>query len=234
MPQQSNSLKTFLLLAAVLMVVVVVGVIAVTSRVNTVLEEQTAAPQSASADGTEQKAERLKAGNLHIGDQMPEVELVNAAGEKVSLQDQFDGEHYVVLNFTHPDCPCAENCSELIGTLEEQGYDDVRVVGVLSHDSKNERVMKALQKQKDEGIVTYPVYYDPGHKAREVFGPERTPTVWVADKDGTIRYWGAPESTLFPGSEDHRYLLKEAIDAMRSGEIPEIQRMRSIGCLIGG
>lgn len=177
-------------------------------------------------------AAETSAGKFELGDKMPDFTLADADGNEVHLSDKLDGEHFVVVTSHHPDCPCAANCGRLISKMQSEGYDDVTIIGFMSEGTKDEYDLEALEEQKEAGIVTYPVYFDHDKEVMNLLGAERTPEIWVLDKDGTIQYWGAPENTLFPGTEGHRYLLQEAIDALRVGKQPEVRRYEPIGCPI--
>ena len=176
--------------------------------------------------------EKIAAGKFFVGDKLPDFSATDGEGNTFRLSDALDGEHFVVVNFHHPDCPCSVNCSRLINSMMDEGADDITVVGLLSSGYDDQRVLTALQEQRDEGILRYPVFFDPDQVLKERFGATRTPEAWVLDNEGYIRYYGAPESTLFPKSKDYRPLLKEALVAMRENKTPEIQAMRSIGCPI--
>lgn len=219
-----SSPRGLVLFLAIIVVVVLAGLYLVVDRMNKIVTEQIQIADVAVPT----------AGNFQLGDKIPDFTVETEAGEKVSLSDFQDGEHFVVVNVTHPDCPCAESCSKLINEMESEGYDDVKVMGVLPVDEDNPRVVKALHKQEEDGIVTFPVYFDPERVAVKMLGAVQTPTVWVLDKEGRIRFWGAPENTLFAGSEGHRYLLREAIDALRKGEDPPVKTFKPIGCAIEG
>jgi peroxiredoxin len=174
------------------------------------------------------------AGNLRLGEKMPDFELKGDDGKPFHLADLQDGEHFVVVTFHHPDCPCAASCGKLISEMGHDGYTDVRVVGIQATDFDDERVKTALAQQVKDGIVTFPVYADRDGAVRKLLGATRTPEMWVLDKQGRIAFYGAPENTLFPGAPGHRFLLRDAIDALRKGKVPEIRRYDPIGCVIDG
>ncbi len=208
-----------LLTGGVLLLIAITGTVLLSQRVRSITGTTPAAAESA--------------GNLHIGGTLPEFTVHDADGNPVKASSLVDGEHFVVVNFHHPGCPCAENCGRLISRMEADGYGrDVRFIGIMPHDTRTEWVLADLEAQKEAGTVTFPVYFDHDGTARELLGATRTPEVWVLDKDGTIAYWGAPESTLFPGTREHRFLLREAVDALREGRRPEVVTYEPIGCLI--
>lgn len=212
-----------------LIVVIALGTTGLALRIrklNSAREKEQAPPVAADS--------RVRAGRTFVGDIIPDLGLETLDGYRMRLADVYDGEHFVVVTFHHPDCPCAANCGRLISEMGKEGYDDVRVVGILSAGEGDERVMKALAQQREEGIVTFPMFLDRDGEIRKLLGATRTPEMWVTDKSGRIVFYGAPENTLFPGSPGHRYLLREAIDAMRKGTTPEIQSFEPIGCPIDG
>jgi hypothetical protein len=177
----------------------------------------------------------VPAGNLTLGKPFPkDLVLRTPEGETVKTGSLFDGEHFVVVNFHNPDCPCAANCGNLIGEMQRAGYDDVRVVGILVEGTDDPRVLRALDEQRQSGQVTFPIYFDADRELLKALGATRTPEIWLMDKSGVVRFWGAPENTLFPGSPGHRYYLREAIDALRAGQDPNPAIAPPIGCIIGG
>lgn len=219
--------------AAVVLIVVAVGATLVVQRMRSVVDEQRQAAVAAAAEQMTTRAETPRAGNLRIGDQMPDFRLHDAEGNEVDFSSFLDGGDFLVVNFHHPGCPCAENCGRLISRMQQDGYDqDVRIIGVMAHDTRDEYILRDLEQQRDDGLVTFPVYFDHDREVKEMLGATRTPEVWVLDREGRIAYWGAPESTLFPGSDGHRFLLREAIDALRLGEQPEVLSYEPIGCQI--
>lgn len=221
--KEKESRKPLVITGAVFLAILLVGSFAMLHRINQVIEQrQPLMPTS----------EPGKAGSLRLGDRMPNLHLETPEGQPWDLHSAINREHFTVVTFHHPDCPCAESCGRLIAEMTGNGYDDVDVFGILASGYEDERVLNALAEQEREGIVTFPILYDRGWKVKEQLGATRTPEIWVLDKEMRVAYYGAPENTLFPGSAGHRYLLREAIDALREGRTPEIQSHPSIGCLI--
>lgn len=188
--------------------------------------ERAAAPAAASKPAA--------AGALRMGDKLPDFELATYDGVRHRLADLVDGKRFVVVIWHSPACPCAHNCARAIAAeITPEKYPDVAMLGVLTDKSWDADWMRAdLQRQVDEGVVRFPVVVDPDQSVRRLYGAERTPTVWVADREGRIRYWGAPENVLDPEGSNYRFLLGEALDALRAGKQPETPRFGPIGCKI--
>jgi len=219
--------KPFLIATAAVLVVILAGGGLVLNRVRQEIDRQQGAVVKAS--------EGQAAGNFRLGDKLPDFTVQDAEGKPVRLSSFLDGEHFVVVNFHHPDCPCAANCGRLINEMEQEGYaDQVKVVGILSSDTRDDRVLKALQTQIEQKEISFPVFFDHDQSVVKLLGATRTPEMWVLDKEGRIVFYGAPENSLFPGSPGHRYLLREAMAALQAGKSPEIARFDPIGCRIGG
>lgn len=174
------------------------------------------------------------AGNLTLGGSAPDFELATYDGQSIRLSDQLDGDHFVCVIWHSPACPCAHNCATAISErLTTEAYADLRIVGVMSDGNWDYDYMQAdLERQIADGVVTFPVVLDKDQSLMKQYGAERTPTVWLLDQKGRIRYWGAPESTLEPTASGYRFLLKEAVDALRKGQQPAVQSFDPIGCKI--
>jgi len=215
--------RTLILWGGVLAAICVVGTVAVAMRVRSLASTPVAAA-----------AKSMKAGNLEIGATMPDIAFTAADGARHQLSEFLGAKPFTAVTFTHPDCPCAASCGKLIAEMGREGYDDVQVIGILPVDWDNKRVLTALDEQRAEGVVTYPVYQDRDGSARKLLGATRTPEMWLLDREGKVVFYGAPENTLFPGSPGHRFLLREAVDALRAGRRPEVETYKPIGCAIEG
>jgi alkyl hydroperoxide reductase subunit AhpC len=179
-------------------------------------------------------ADSRAAGKLRLGDTLPDFELATLDGQTIRLASLQDGEHYVAVLWYAPTCPCAVNCANAaVKELTADKYPDLRLIGVVSDPMWEIDWYQAdLRAQIAEGVVPFPVVIDRELEVIARYGATRTPTVWLADKQGRIRFWGAPENTLEQTETRYRFLLKEALDDLRAGREPAIPRMEPIGCLI--
>ncbi len=168
-----------------------------------------------------------------VGEAFPDFEVKSLDGGRTyRLSRDRDPGKFTVITFHSPDCPCAANCAELINEMAKSGEADYAIVGILAGKPMDADFYARTRAQVAEGVAAFPLYDDADGTVRELAGAKRTPTVWVLDRAGRVAYVGAPENTLFPGSPGHRYLLREAIEALRAGKAPDPQSYAPLGCPI--
>lgn len=167
-----------------------------------------------------------------VGQPFPDFTLPGIDGGTFTLSRDRDPQRYTVLVFHSPDCPCAANCASLIAEMGTPKYAAaVQVIGILE-GKIDEFYLGRAREQLASGAVTFPLYIDADRSLADLVGAERTPTVWVLDKAGRTVFCGAPENTLFPGTESHRYLLREVIDALLAGRPAPLEWHAPLGCPI--
>ncbi|MDX1972306.1 MAG: redoxin domain-containing protein [Candidatus Sumerlaeia bacterium] len=206
-------------------VILAVGLLGCNSQVE---QQQAATTTTATED-------KRMAGALRIGETLPNFTLKTMDGTEISLKSQFKGDNVVAVIWHSPACPCANNClAALQKEMDDPKYKEkLTILGVASDPFQNtEWFLNDLKAQQESGILNFPVVFDTDYKVKELYGVKRTPTVYVADSKGRLQFWGAPESTLFPGSEGHQFLMKDAVDALLEKKTPNPQTYPPIGCLI--
>lgn len=167
-----------------------------------------------------------------VGTTMPDFVVTDASGTRFTREQLRDGAPLFGVIFFHPDCPCAVNCARSVAKLESGGPVPLRLVGVVSHGTREPDLPEKLDALRAEGLLPFPVLFDHDQSVRRIFQARRTPEVFLAEDNGRIAFWGAPENSLFPGSDGHRELLVEAVAALRSGSRPEVTAYLPIGCPI--
>ena len=84
--------------------------------------------------------------------------------------------------------------------------------------------------------ITFPVLKDPGNSIADALAAQRTPEVFVLDKDHVVRYWGRIDDRGGVGyvqqKATHDYLV-DALDQVLAGQPVKTPSVDSIGCLIG-
>jgi alkyl hydroperoxide reductase subunit AhpC len=195
------------------------------------------APSATKPQAPAPRAAAASAGKLKLGDKLPTFTLPiygDESGATLDTASLFDGESMVAVMFYSPACPCVVNCfNAMAETMPAADYPDLKIVGVMSDKQHDfEWMVNDFHAQAESGLLTFPVVLDADQAILKQFGATRTPEVWLADREGRIRFWGAPESTIEPTSTGHRFLMKEAVDALRAGKEPPVTAFPPVGCLI--
>ena len=76
-----------------------------------------------------------------------------------------------------------------------------------------------------------PYLYDQTQEVARAYGAKTTPDVFVLDAGGVLRYRGAPDADYDDPSQNARW-LRDALDAVLSGEQPARAETKPVGCSI--
>ena len=172
---------------------------------------------------------------LPLGTTAADFSLLDPAGNLMSLSDFAEAPALLVI-FMCNHCPFVKHIAAGLAELaRDYQQRRVAVVGINSNDVENypdDAPPKMAEEVAYRGY-TFPYLYDATQEVAKAYGAACTPDFYVFDKDRKLVYRGQMDSSR-PGSgvevtgED----LREALDAVLSGQpVPEEQRA-SIGCNI--
>ena len=83
---------------------------------------------------------------------------------------------------------------------------------------------------RERGPLT--VLIDANHSVADAYAAQVTPEAFVVDRAGVIRYRGAVDDVTFRQREPKRFYVKEAVDALLAGRLPEVASTPAYGCTI--
>jgi peroxiredoxin len=133
-----------------------------------------------------------------------------------------------VVNFWSAECPWSERAdSQLKQWLREWG-ELVVLLTVASNVNETPELIAGAARQR--GLA--PVLLDSGCRVADAWGAQTTPHVFVLDESGVLRYQGAVDDVTFRQREPKRFHLKEAVDALLAGRLPEVASTPAYGCTI--
>lgn len=120
--------------------------------------------------------------------QAPEFQLPDPKGRIVSLGD-FKGK-LLLIEFMSTTCPHCQKLTPVLNDVNARYKGRVAVLGVATYPATAETVAQYIREYK----ATYPIVYDPGHKAAmEYLKPSppnfsfHIPHLFVVDQSGYIR-----------------------------------------------
>ncbi|HJY26290.1 MAG TPA: thioredoxin family protein [Actinomycetes bacterium] len=159
---------------------------------------------------------------LTVGDTAPPFALPDTGGAVVPLEPK---EHAAtVVVFTANSCPFARAWHDRIQAVARDYADrDVAVLQLISNDETDhpEDSVEAMKRRVDAGELAGPFLRDEEQSAAQDYGATATPEVFVIDREGVVRYHGAPDGDHDNPAENARF-LREALDDVLAGR--EVQR----------
>lgn len=165
--------------------------------------------------------------------QLDSVELTDPYGKPHQLAEYRTG-NWTVVTFLGTECPLvrlyAQRLSDLADEFSSRG---VSFVGVNSNCQDSLTEISAYRRRYDLGI---PLLKDVGHHLADALGAERTPQVFVLDRDNNIRYQGRIDDQYGVGysrEKPTRQDLRLALAALTSGRMVEVPNTEAVGCYIG-
>lgn len=169
-----------------------------------------------------------------VGDKAEDFSLRNVDGRMISLANYPEAKGFIVV-FTCNHCPYAQLYEQRIIDLHRKfnprGFPVIAInpndPEIIPDDSFEEMKKRATDKR-------YPFVYliDSMQTVFPKFGAQRTPHVFVLDKNLVVRYIGAIDDSPETPSAARKKYVDDAVTALLRGERPETSFTRAIGCTI--
>lgn len=176
------------------------------------------------------------AGDDRVGRKIDNFTLKSHFGKEYSLAD-FANRDVVVVAFVGAECPLARLYGPRLAELAEQWPDKVAIVGI---DSNQQDSLQEIGSYAARHDIKFPILKDTGNVVADRFGAERTPEVFVLDRDRTIRYqgriddqYGFADGVGFQRPAPSRKDLAAAVDELLAGQAVSVPTTQTIGCVIG-
>lgn len=171
-----------------------------------------------------------------VGMQIDDFSLKSQFGKEYALND-FDQDVVVVI-FLGTECPLAKLYAPRMARLTERFDDaDVAIVGIDSNQQDSIQEIASYAQRHD---IEFPILKDPGNAVADQFAAERTPEVFILDKDRVVRYWGRIDDQYgfadgvgYQRPEPTRDDLAEAVEELLAGKEVSVPTTNALGCLIG-
>ena len=160
-------------------------------------------------------------------------ELRDFRGKTWKLED-FKDSKVLVIAFVGTECPLVKlYASRLQELQDEYAEQSVQFVAINSNQQDSITEMAHFARKFE---IKFPMLKDPGNRVADQLGAERTPEVYVLDRDRNIRYRGVIDDQFTYGIQrtkiDNRYML-DAIKSLIDGTSVKIEKTEVAGCHIG-
>lgn len=174
----------------------------------------------------------LLGGSALYSQQVVPFTLPNLSGQPVSLT-QYDQKNAVVLIFTSANCPWVDKYESRIKALHQRySSQGVAFIAINSNDSQ---VSPRDHTKVLRTSTPFPFAYlkDEKQAVSKRLGAEKTPQVFVLQpRSGSFHkvYEGVIDDFPLDPSQVNNHYLKDAIEAVLSGQLPTVPRTSPQGC----
>jgi peroxiredoxin len=171
--------------------------------------------------------------SIAIADQAPTFSLTGVDGSMHALES-YDAADILVLIQSCNHCPYVIAWEGRMNAVaRDYAGRGVRVVAVNSNDASRypEDSFEQMQSRAAGQGFAFDYLHDPDQSLARALGSERTPEVFVFDRDRRLVYHG-----LIDDNRDEtavgRHYLREALDALLAGGTPPVTDTAPVGCSV--
>jgi peroxiredoxin len=170
---------------------------------------------------------------IALGTEAPRFELPGVDGRDHSLDDYADADLLVLIQSCNH-CPYVQAWEGRMIDLQRE-FDDrgVRIVAVNSNDagSHPEDSFEEMRARAEREEFNFDYLYDEPQAIARGLGAERTPEVFVFDRERRLRYHGAIDDSRDENAVSQRY-LRDAIETLLAGHEPDLTETPPVGCTV--
>ncbi|HEX9333678.1 MAG TPA: redoxin domain-containing protein [Anaerolineales bacterium] len=163
---------------------------------------------------------------MQLNHPAPDFELPDLQGNLHKLRD--DRGKIVIINFWSAECPHSERTDRDLLDLLERWNGEVVLLSIAAN--RNESIPMLEEAAKTRRISK--VLIDSEHIVADLYEAIATPHVFVLDRLGILRYRGAVDDVTFRQRKAISFFLKDAVEALLDGRLPELNETLAYGCAI--
>jgi peroxiredoxin len=171
--------------------------------------------------------------SVGLGTEAPQFDLPGVDGQNHTLDSYADADVLVLVQSCNH-CPYVQAWDQRLNAVARDYADrGVRVVAINSNDAAShpEDSFEEMQKRAAaQGFVFDYLYDEPQAVATEL-ASERTPEVFLFDRNRQLVYHGAIDDSRDEDSVSQQY-LRDALDAVLSGQEPVLSETPPVGCTV--
>lgn len=185
------------------------------------------APAQPAATQATEKKEPVKP-----GEKVPDFTLTDIHGKSWNLHETLAASKAkaVVIKIVSSKCPVSLAYDE----RTRQAYADWVDKGVLflaiCPNNTQTETAKDLHVWQVKNMMAMPVLLDQDQKVADQLGATHTPTYYVLDAEGTLKYHGAFDNNKKPGEEGREAPLADAVAAVLEGKAVAKDHLKAFGC----
>jgi peroxiredoxin len=171
--------------------------------------------------------------SLALTEQAPSFSLPGVDGQEHSLADYADSELLVLVQSCNH-CPYVQAWEgRMIAIQRDYADRRVRLVAVNSNDASRypDDSFDEMRSRAARIGFNFDYLHDEDQSLVRALGAERTPEVFVFDRDRRLAYHGAIDDNRDDRAVSQKY-LRDALDALLAGREPAVTETPPVGCSI--
>ena len=163
---------------------------------------------------------------LELNQPAPEFTLPDL-DEHIHMLNDYRGQ-IVIVNFWSAECPHSERFDTDITTSLAKWGGDVALLSIASNANESDGMLVVVARQRKIPILLR----DADQSVADRYEAQTTPHAFVIDRQGILRYQGAVDDVAFRRRVATKFYLKDAVEALLAGQLPEVAEIRPFGCTI--
>jgi len=171
---------------------------------------------------------------LSIGDKSIPFTLPGVDGRNHSLSE-YSGKNAVAVIFSCNHCPYVRAWEDrMVQVQTDYASKGVQLIAVNANDAAkypDDSFQKMKERARDKHF-NFPYVRDESQEVATGYGAERTPEVFLFDKNATLRFHGAIDDNYDDPTAVKMKYLRDALDAVISGTQPRTMETKPVGCTI--
>lgn len=172
--------------------------------------------------------------NLKPGDQSIPFALPGVDDKQHALADYADKEAVAVI-FSCNHCPYVRAWEDRMVQIQTDYADKgVQLIAINANDARkypDDSFPKMKERAREKGF-NFPYLYDESQEIARAYGAERTPEVFLFDKDGVLRYHGAIDDNYDNPNAIKQHYLRQALNTVLVDQTPSTAQTPPVGCTI--
>ena len=172
--------------------------------------------------------------NLKPGDKAIPLTLPGVDATAHSLSE-FDDKEAVAVIFSCNHCPYVRAWEDrMIQVQDDYAGKGVQLIAISSNDPEkypDDSFPKMREHAQQKGF-NFPYLYDETQEVARAYGAERTPEVFLFDKNRVVQYHGAIDDNYENPAAVQDTYLRDALDAVLAGQTPPTTDTPPVGCSI--
>jgi peroxiredoxin len=171
--------------------------------------------------------------SIAIGERAPSFDLPGVDGREHALES-YAGADILVLVQSCNHCPYVQAWEGRMKAIQaDYGDRGVRLVALNSNDSDRypEDSFEEMRHRAEQQGFNFDYLHDADQAVVRALGAERTPEVFVFDRDRRLAYHGAIDDSRDERAVGSHY-LRDALDAVLDGREPAVADTPPSGCTV--